>query len=210
MHEKDVDAEPEAAVVHDAASVDGADPGGWASGSGDAAGTAGDDDRARAMMPCLLLQAAAAQESSGGSSRAQRSNAGFNRHSKAAFESVVGASGGGGSGGKSKPGTSAKLKVQEGGGSGGAGKRIQCESVELRNGGWLDPIDDADFLRRSWRPGEGECVGYAREHCQNHGAFNSLYELAELGCSVPSSHFLAGFNQTRWDSEYMMLESSAL
>jgi len=35
---------------------------------------------------------------------------------------------------------------------------------------------------------------------------NSLYELAELGCSVPSSHFLAGFNQTRWDSEYMMLE----
>ena len=149
MHEKDVDAEPEAAVVHEAASVDGADPGGWASGSGDAAGTAGDDDRARAMMPCLLLQAAAAQESSGGSSRAQRSNAGFNRHSKAAFESVVGASGGGGSGGKSKPGTSAKAakrKVQEGGGSGGAGKRIQCESVELRNGGWLDPIDDADFL----------------------------------------------------------------
>ena len=47
MHEKDVDAEPEAAVVHDAASVDGADPGGWASGSGDAAGAVGDDDRAR-------------------------------------------------------------------------------------------------------------------------------------------------------------------
>ena len=46
VHEKDVDAEPEAAVVHEAASVDGADPGGWASGSGDAAGTAGDDDRA--------------------------------------------------------------------------------------------------------------------------------------------------------------------